>query len=295
MESMKKTLSFVVAALIAALPGAVFAQSRQDQQLAASMLMIQEQQQLTALAVAQLAEMVKAMNPRFDEVVDSLRKQLAGLEQTIKNVGPEISAIRTQSQENGTRIGSLKDEIDALNKTMADLLQQIIKLQVPVPAPVIDPNAPPVSQGATPGAPAAVPPTQTVTMPPQAGLSPQRLFSESMADYAAGRFTVAITGFEQYIKSFPDTQAAPEAQYLIGESYASEGNWSDAIAAYNAVIQRYPRSSWVAMAYYRKGLAESRAGQPEASRASFEYVVKTYPGTEGAILAKQRLSAPPRP
>lgn len=287
---MKKTHSFLAAVLLAVLPGPLFAQSRQDQQLAASMLMIQEQQQQTALALAQLAETVKAMNPRFDDVVEALRKQMAGLEQTIRNVGPDISAIRSQSQDNGTRIGSLKDEVDALSKTMTDLLQEIARIQVPAPPAVIDPNAPPVSQGATPGPPLVVPPPQTVTLPPQAGMTPQKLLAESKADYYAGRYSSAITGFEQLLKYFPTaSEAAPDAQYHIGESHASESRWPEAIAAYNAVIQRYPKSSLVADAYYKRAIAESRVGQAEASRASLEFVVKTYPDSDSGRMARQLL------
>jgi TolA-binding protein len=292
---MKLTLSFLAVAIVAALPGPLFAQSRQDQQLAASMLMIQEQQQQTALAVAQLAEMIKAMNPRFDEVVDALRKQMAGLEQTIKNVGPDISAIRSQSQDNATRIGSLKDEVNALSQTINDLLQEIAKLQVAAPPAVIDPNAPPVSQGAAPGAPLVVPPAQTVTLGPRAGMTPQRLLEEARADYQAGRFSVAITGFEQVVQLFPTSQAAAEAQLLIGRSHASESRWPEAIAAYDNVILQHAKSPFVPEAYYQRGLAESTVGQPDASRASFEHVVKNYPDSEFTILAKQRLAAPRRP
>ena len=292
---MKKTLSFLAVALIAALPGPLFAQSRQDQQLAASMLMIQEQQQQTALAVAQLADMIKAMNPRFDDVVEALRKRMADLEVTFRNIAPDIAAIRSQGQDTGTRIGSLKDEIDALGQQLTELLREIAKLQVVAPPAVVDPNAPPVSQGAAPGAPVVPPPTQTVTLPPRVGMTPQRLLEEARADYQAGRFSVAITGFDQVVKFFATSQAAPEAQLLIGRSHASESRWPEAIAAYDQVIQQYPKSPFVSEAYYQRGLAQSSVGQPEASRASFEHVVKTFPGTEFAVLAKQRLSAPPRP
>jgi len=288
---MKKTLTFLAVTLVAALPGPLFAQSRQDQQLAASMLMIQEQQQQTALAVAQLAEMIKAMGPRFDDVVEAQRKRLADLEATIRNIAPDISAIRSQGQDTATRIGSLKDEIDALGKTLTDLLREIAKLQVPAPAPVVDPSAPPVSQG---GAPVVQPPAQTVTLPPQAGMTPLKLLEASRADYQGGRYSLAITGFEQLLQFFPNAEAAaPEAQYLIGESHAFEGRWTEAVAAYNAVIQRYPKSQFVADAYYKRGIAQSRLGQPEASRESFELAVKNFPDSDAGRMAKQRLPALP--
>ena len=287
--SIKQTLSFLAVAIIAVLPGPAFAQSRQDQQLAASMLMIQEQQQQTALAVAQLGELIKAMGPRFDEVVERQAKRIADLEATIRNLTPDVSAIRSQGADTATRVGTLKDEIDALGTTLNDLLREIAKLRVPVP--VADPNAPAVSQGAAPGAPVAPAPTQTVTLPPQAGMTPQRLLGESRADYFAGRYSVAITGFEQLLKYFATSEAAAEAQLLIGRSYASESRWPEAIAAYNKVIQDYPKSPFVAEAHYQRGLAESSVGQADASRASFEHVAKTYPNTEFGVLARQRLLA----
>lgn len=284
---MKQTLSFLAVAIIAVLPAPLFAQSRQDQQLAASMLMIQEQQQQTALAVAQLSELIKAMGPRFDEVVERQAKRIADLEATIRNLTPDVSAIRSQGADTATRVGTLKDEIDALGTTMNDLLREIAKLQVPVP--VADPNAPAVSQGAAPGAPVVPPPTQTVTLPPSAGMTPQRLLSESRADYYAGRYSVAITGFEQLLMHFSTSEAAAEGQFLIGESHAAESRWPEAIAAYDAVIQRYPKSRFVADAYYKRGLAHSRLGQADASRESLEFVVKTYPDSDAGRLARQLL------
>jgi TolA-binding protein len=41
-----------------------------------------------------------------------------------------------------------------------------------------------------------------------------------MADYAAGQFTLAITGFEAFLRTFPRSEMTDDAQFQIGESYS---------------------------------------------------------------------------
>src|SRR3990170_3740085 len=101
------------------------AQSREHQQMAAELRMLQEQQQQLSIAVAQLAEALKALHPRFDESNNLMRNALANLDVTIKNIANDLSAIRAQSQETGTRIGTLSDEIEALRTTLETLPAQL--------------------------------------------------------------------------------------------------------------------------------------------------------------------------
>lgn len=291
-----RSLVIAIAVTVAAMP--VAAQSRQDQQMAASLLMIQEQQQMTALALAQLTEVVKALNPRFDEVVEALRKQMANLELTIRQQGPDISAIRAQTQETGTRIGSLSDEIEAMRKTMDALGQAIVQLQqMHLAPPVVDPNAPPgqTSQTGAPPAPAFVSPPTPVPLPDLGSGGPARMLSEARADYQLGRNALALTGFEGLIKAYPGTQAAEEAHLLIGHTYSNESRWTEAIAAYNTLIKSFPKSQFVPDAYFRRGMAESALGQGDAARATWEFVAKTYPETDAGRLARQRLPVSARP
>ena len=257
---------------------------------------LQEQQQQISLSIAQLAESIKALHPRFDEQNEAMRKGLANLELTIKNLANDLSAIRAQTQDTGTRMGSLSDEIEALRRTVESLPALLSQaMQPPAVAPA-DPNAPPgpVSQVPLPVAPAITPQVSS-----SAGLSPTRLLGTAKGDYFSAQYSLAITGFEAVIKSFPGTQAAAEAQYYIGESHFAEKRDVDAIAAYNLVIQNYPKSTFVPEAYYKRGMSQDRAGQPDAAKASFEFAVKNYPDTDGGRLAKQgldrlNLKAPPR-
>jgi tol-pal system protein YbgF len=121
------------------------------------------------------------------------------------------------------------------------------------------------------------------------GMSPTRLFEIAQADYAGGQWALAINGFETYLKTFPKTDKADDAQFYIGEAYSLDGKFKEAIAAYDKVINDYPTGDRVPDALYKRGLAYSRLGQNDKARESFEGVMKNYPNSEGSRLAKQVL------
>ena len=91
--------------------------------------------------------------------------------------------------------------------------------------------------------------------PPTAGLSPQRLYDTAYADFASGQWSMAIAGFETFIKSFPRSEQADQAQYYIGESMLLDGKFEQAVASYDRVMANYPSGDQVPLAYYKRGIA----------------------------------------
>ena len=127
------------------------------------------------------------------------------------------------------------------------------------------------------------------------------MLDTAKSDYFSGSYATAVTGFEALLRTFPTSEAAAEAQFMLGETFTQQKQYSDAVNAYTAAIQKYPRSMWVPEAYYKRGKAQESLGTPEAARASYELLLKTYPDTQSAGLAKQALdrlgrqAATPRP
>ena len=66
------------------------------------------------------------------------------------------------------------------------------------------------------------------------------MFETARGDYAAGQWTLAVTGFERSSRRSRDSEMADDAQFFIGETYYAQNRWTDAIDAYNQVIQNYP-------------------------------------------------------
>jgi len=283
---MQKTISCALAALFVPLltPAPAVAQNREHQQMAADVRMLQEQTQQLAITLAAvnqaLAESLKAINVRLDQASDAARKASADQKLIIDNIGEGVRVIRERSNDTNVRIGELREELEALRTTVQALQQAAV-----APPPVVDPYAP-----VDPNAPAPVQaPPAPVSLPSTAGLSPTRLYETARADYFAGLWTSAISGFDAFLRAFPRSEQADDAQFHIGETHYAQNGWAQAIAAYNQVIQNYPGTNAVPDAYYKRGLAQERSGQADAARASWEAVARNFPESDAGRLAKQNL------
>jgi TolA-binding protein len=297
----KISLAAVLAlALVAPVPAA--AQNRVELQMAAELRILQQQQAELALAIAQLTQALtdstKALTSRLDQTEQKFTKSSADQLLVIKQMSDDFRVIREGTQATGTQLGRLREEIEALRTSLPSLLTQL-RPPPPVTDP-LDPNAPP-PVSALPQDPAPLPP-----LPPSstAGLSPDRLYNTAQADYAAGQFSLAISGFDQYIRTFPDTDRADDAQLAIGDAETAMMRFEEAVTAYNRVIQNYPKGDQVAWAYYKRASVQRRLGRTDEARASLEMAIKTAPGPGGVReLAQQQLDGlkrapaapPPRP
>jgi TolA-binding protein len=210
-----------------------------------------------------------------------MRKGFADQGLTIGQMAGDVRVVREGTQTTATQLGRLREEIAALRSSLPSLLT---RLQPVAPVDPLDPDAPPPAVAPVPD-PAVAPPVSTV------GLSPERLWAMAQADYADGRFPLAIQGYEQYIRTFPDTDRADDAQQAIGDAENQQMRFEEAIAAYNRVIQNYPKSDQVPWAYYKRALAMLRLERRDEARASLELAIKTAPGNDSqvAVLAKQVL------
>lgn len=270
-----RRLSFacLTLALAGALVAPVGAANREHQQLMAELRMLQEQNQQLALAVAALAESLKALNQRVDEQTAASRKAAADHRVAVEGVGADVRVVREKLDDTNVRLGRLAQELDALRDSL--------------PAP----GAPGPSASADPSAtpPGADPTTAPPAVPSTAGLSPQRLYDTAYADFASGQWAMAITGFETFIKAFPRSDQADQAQYYIGESYLLDNKYADAVAAYDRVIANFPNGDQVPLAYYKRGIALFNLKQIDRARESWDTVVKRFPDSDASRLAKQGL------
>jgi tol-pal system protein YbgF len=121
------------------------------------------------------------------------------------------------------------------------------------------------------------------------GTTPRRLYETAYADYTAGQWSLAIQGFETYLKTYPKSDLADDAQYYIGESYAGDSKFREAAAAYDRVIRDYPNSDILPEAWYKVGISYDRLGQVDRAREAFDYVVRAYPDSDAGRIAKQNL------
>ena len=281
-------VAFVTAVVISALGAATpaRAQNREHLQMAAELRILQQQNQELANTLAQtiqlLSETAKALNSRIDQTNESMKKGFADQSLTLNTTAGDIRKTLAQTQDAATRLGELKEEVQALRTSIPALISRLTPSPDPSFAP--DPNAVSAAGGA------AVP-AAGLQVPSTIGLSPERMYNTALSDYGGGNYSAAIQGFQEFLKAFPTSPRADDAQQYIGEAEYQQNHFEQAITAYNLVIQNYPKGDQVAWAYYKRGLAQSRLQQTAAARASFEAAVKLFPESEPGIMSLNRLQS----
>ncbi len=270
-----------VASVLALADGPASARDKEHMQLAADLRMLQEQSQQLQLLLGQLGEALKAINQRLDDQAKVNVKAFADQKLIIDTVSKDLGVVREKLDDTNTRVGSVSQEIDALRQAVQQLASR--------PPAAVPPESADAAPGGLPaGAPAASPPPPPVPV----GLSPQRLFDQAKADYAAGLYDLAISGFKGFIATFPKHDLADDAQVEIGNAYLQDGKFAQAVDAYDLAIRTYPGGNAVPDAYYKKGLALQQLKRTAEARETWEYLVKTYPDSVAAALARQRLAQP---
>jgi TolA-binding protein len=275
-------LSLAVVATLA-LPSRAVAADKETRQMMADIRILQEQsQQLQnqiAALVATLSESIKAVNARLEEQTNANRKSLADQKLVIDTMANDLRVLREKVDDNNVRVGSLGQEIDALR-------QSVSAMNTPRPFGV-ETTTDPTASAAAPPDTAAPPAGGAVAV----GASPKKLLDGALADYFAGQYDLAAMGLESYVRTFPQSPDAPEAQLRAGNSYLQTGKNDKAVDAYDVVIRTYSKSNSVPEAYAKKGLALMNLKQYDKAREALEYVIKNFPPDNAAVVfAQQRLT-----
>jgi tol-pal system protein YbgF len=256
------------------------AANKEHQQLMAEIRMLQEQQQQLQQLLGGLSDAVKAVSSKLDDQSAAIRKAMADQAVTVNTVGENVRILREKMDDTNVRVSSISQEIEALRHAIAS---QPSPTAVP-PPPGTEPTA---GTPATATSPGQAPAANINPVPP--GVSPQKMFDASFDDYTAGRFDIAILGFQSYIQAYPRTPKAAEAQFYIGQSLFSQSKWREAQDAFQKVITDYPQSPTVPGAYYKLGQTYERLNQPDLARKAYDTVVKNFPDANDTMLARQAL------
>ena len=272
-------LIIIVSLLIS--PTNMYGADREHQQIMADIRMLQEQTVRLQLLMASLDETLQKISDKMDSQTNATRLTLVDQRLMLDSVGSGVRILREKLDDSNIRISSLSQEVEALRVSIPLTTPEFTELTT-------DPETGlPLERPSLPTAP-------TVTAL-NAGVSPQRMYDTAWADYTNGQWTLAIQGFEAYIKTFPRSEFTDDAQFYIGQTYYAEGKFEEAIQAFEQVVLNYPDGDIVPEASYKRGLALDRLGSKDRAKQAFELVVQNFPDNVMATLAQQaldRLSQP---
>jgi tol-pal system protein YbgF len=262
---MKQTgalVAFVVAVGVLGAPAVPrAAANKEHQQIMAELRMLQEQQSQLQQMIQGLGETLKVITTRMDAQGTVAQKAFADQKLLIEGVGETVRILREKADDTNVRLSSVTQELQALRQTISTM---------PAPSTAL---GPPAGDPGT-GDPAASPQT-TGTVPPP-NVSPTQWYERVFGDYAAGQYDLAIAGFESFIRAYPNSPQADDAQLYIGNSLFNDGKFQQAAQAYQKVITDYPKGDTVATAYYKLGQTYENLQQLDLARKAYETVVKNY-------------------
>jgi tol-pal system protein YbgF len=107
--------------------------------------------------------------------------------------------------------------------------------------------------------------------------------------YSANKYDEAIESFSAFIKAYPDSEYAANAQYWIGECYYTRSDLPKALDSFNKDISNYPHGNKVPDAMLKAGYTLFAMKQPEKAAPLLESLVSKYPDSPAAVRAKEKL------
>ncbi|MGR4973942.1 tol-pal system protein YbgF [Pseudomonas sp. LARHCG127] len=143
--------------------------------------------------------------------------------------------------------------------------------------------------GAAAGAGAAAPAAPAAGGEP-ADPAKEKLYYDAAFDLIKAKdFDKASQAFAAFLRKYPNSQYAGNAQYWLGEVNLAKGDLQGAGQAFAKVSQLYPKHAKVPDSLYKLADVERRLGHTDKVKGILQQVVAQYPGTSAAQLAQRDL------
>ena len=275
-------LFVLVAALVLATVPSASAASKEIVQLQTMVQNLQDQLQHMQQSIDERMGVMKDLVQQSTDNVNKMGVAVTNLQTTLNQ------QIQQQTKDSGAKVDQVSAQIQALNDSVDELkarltrvtaqLDDIAKQQQNLPAQQ--------STGAPGGGPGAVPQAaqQQIQAPP-----PDVLYNNALRDYNAGKFDLASQEFRDYLKFYPTTDLAGNAQFYLADVEYRGGNYEAAVRDYDKVLEQYPDGNKTPAAQLKKGLALIELGQRPAGVRELNNLIARYPRSIEAAQAKDRL------
>ena len=226
---------------------------------------------------------------RLERVVES--RALMQMQQRLDELEQEVARLRGRNEELHHALDNLKLRQRELYLDTDRRLQALEAGGAPATAAATGAAA-----AAQPSAPAASAGVATVAATPaaapvQSGPSDaeRQAYKQAFELLKQGRYPRAIAAFEDFLKRYPDSGYAANAQYWLGEAHYVNKQYPQALKAFRQVLERYPKSGKVPDAKLKLGFTHYELGQWKQARKTLEALVREEQGTSIARLAAKRL------
>jgi tol-pal system protein YbgF len=259
--------------------------------------------------IVQLKSTTQTLESRLGKIEETVKSQgMLDLLNQIEGLKQEIAKLRGQIEE-------LKYAEEASQKRQkdfyVDLDTRLRRLEQPGAAGSLAPPggaAPAASGGAPPGAfvPGTIGAAAGATAanpeaPKTAAAAPGqtaggdtgtevRAYDAAYTLFKIGNYQGAIAGFQNFIKTYPNSIFTPNAYYWIGNAFFNLRDFKSAISTQQKLISTYPDSPKAPDAMLNVASSEQELGDGAAAKKTLSDLVTKYPVSDAAEKAKRRLA-----
>jgi tol-pal system protein YbgF len=221
--------------------------------------------------VEQSADSVNKMNSAVNDLQQKMQAQGTDANGRLEQVSGQVQSLHDSVDE-------LKSRLAKVSKQLDDMQQAGQNLNAAPPGT----TAMPAVGGAPPSGPVGNPAASAA--PP-----PDVLYNNALRDYNAGKYDLAAGEFGDYLKYYPTTDLAGNAQYYVADIEYRQGNFEAAVHDYDKVLEQYPGGNKAAAAQLKKGYSLLELGQKDAGVRELNSLIARYPRSIEASQARDRL------
>ena len=119
----------------------------------------------------------------------------------------------------------------------------------------------------------------------------EKLYYDAAFDLIKAKdFDKASQAFSAFLRKYPNSRYAGNAQYWLGEVNLAQGDLQGAGQAFAKVSQAYPQHAKVPDSLYKLADVELRLGNQEKAQQMLRQVIAQYPDSSAAQLAQRQLN-----
>ena len=220
-----------------------------------------------------------ALSARQDSVLYQLRMQAISTQDTLRTQSNQIFDFRGDITRQLRLIGESLNQIEALagenQRGIRSIRDQVSNMrtqrQTVSRGPVSDSSA--VVGGTAPG-----------------GGNADQLYETARDQMNRGSMTTARMAFEEFLRSHPNHELAPDAQFNLAHVLKEQGELDEALAAFGEAQTRHPTAERVPDALYRMALIHLERDDDDEAIDLLERVINTYPDALIAEIAAEKLA-----
>lgn len=268
--------------VVCILPSLALAQKKEILELQREMAGIQDQVRTLQRSFDEKMSALTVMVQQSLDASNNANRSVAVLESKINDrLREQTSSVGQPVATLGTKVDRMSDDFQSVKDAVNDAVSRLGKLE----QKIVDLGTAVRTMQAAPPPPAGGPTTSGGPAAGSAQVPAEKLYADAYRDTMGGKPEIALQEFTDYLKAYPTTEMAPNAQFWIGQINYDQKNWDAALKSFDLVLENYPNNSKTIDAMYMKGQTLVKMGRRTAGAQEFRDLYTKYPGNEKAAKA----------